>query len=49
MVAMLDDVAGDLRRQPGRTDRAEHGLAQIRESVQHGGDEHVARHAADGV
>ena len=49
MVAVLDDAAGDVLRQPASADRLQHSLPQIREGVQHGGDEHVAGHAADGV
>ena len=49
MVAMLEHCARHLGGQARRPDRAEHALAQIRESVEHGGDEHIACHAADGV
>ena len=50
MVAMLDDAAGDvLPASPPARIACEHAILQIRESIQHGGDEHVAGHAADGV
>jgi hypothetical protein len=49
MISMLCDLAGHLRRKPCGSDRFEHGLAQVRKCIQHGGDKHIARHAADGI
>src|SRR5213075_60384 len=49
VVAMLDHTAHDPARQSRGRDRLEHAVAQIGESIEHGGDEHVARYTADGV
>ncbi len=49
IVPVLDGTAGDVLRQSAGADRLQHSIPQMGKGVQHGGDEHVAGHAADGV
>ncbi len=49
VVAMLGHTDVHFGRQARSTNRRDHAVAQIRKRVEHGGDEHVARHAADCV
>jgi len=49
MVLMLGETDMNVRRQARGADRSEQTAAQIRKRVEHGGDEHIARHASDRV